>query len=261
MAQASFQWQQLLEQWTRGRSLPGDRLMLPDLSSVRWKEPLRWMAGSAAVTALLCWNWKIPVSTGAGILVMVLAYRWQSRDWQTRLMDFRKLVGGSSQPLALSVAAGMLATLTTYLSAALWTGSHDRSLAAALILQGFGILAILLMLVRQGAIQRSHQQSDTIDQSLEDLSHPNPVKRLVAVRQLTRLLHHPPQDILQRSTIADCFHLMVVREEEMIVRNAVLDGLRVLGDSPRLGQGRSPFVMSERSQTAAIKPEKVMTER
>ncbi|NJL68277.1 MAG: hypothetical protein HC894_19150 [Microcoleus sp. SM1_3_4] len=71
----------------------------------------------------------------------------------------------------------------------------------------------------------------------------DPVKRLIAVRQITDLVANPEfgklnslKSSIVTDSIAECFRLMLSREPEAFVRNALLEGLQTLESLPKLSQ-------------------------
>lgn len=257
MAQVSSQWQQLLNRvnaLTSTRRAEDARLA----STRPWDGWSGWVIGAAIAAGVIHWNWKLPIATGSGILAMLLVYRWQTREWQKQLTELRKSLGGSSQSLTLAVAAGAIVAPGTYLAFALWANTSNHWLALTLILQGIGTLAILSLLIWQVMQHRAQQIQQAVDPALQDLTHPDPMKRLIAVRQLTRHWMQMPPDSLQRSTITDCFQLLLSREQEPLVRNAVLDSLNTISSFPCLRQGRSPLTMPPSNRIAASPTQPLM---
>jgi hypothetical protein len=84
----------------------------------------------------------------------------------------------------------------------------------------------------------------------QDLTAPDALKRLMAIRHLTRRsletpaatqVYLPGSAVTLRSHLADCFHLMLVQETEPIVRTALLESLRLLHPKAQLPEGQPPL--------------------
>lgn len=81
----------------------------------------------------------------------------------------------------------------------------------------------------------------------DDLSAPDPVKRLRAVRSLLHWClsseagtapYLPGTDVTVRSHLVDCFRVMLTHESEPIVRMALVEGLKALHPKPQLPAGQ-----------------------
>lgn len=192
----------------------------------RWSGPGGWLLVATGTTALLFWNGRLVLATSVGIAVMMLVYLLH--DWRPKApSQLRTLMQGWNQPLALAIVAGGVGTFTTYLAASILAESESAWIALGALLQGAGTLSVLVLLVwqmlnRQAARDRVHYH-----QWLADLTHADPLKRLIAVRQLTSTAPDST-DSLDRRAIIDYFRLLLSREQEPLIREAVLDGLQML---------------------------------
>ena len=197
-----------------------DRQALRRLS--RFRGPGGWLMALTLIVALWMWNWPLVLATLAGLLSMLVAYwvqhyRWQSAIWQT-------LWSRSNRPLTISVFAGGLATLSTYMATMVWLAADNGWLAMGTVLQGLGTLAIGLLLLRQ-IWGRSTPPVNEI-QMLSRLSTENSLDRLIAIRQVTAWAI-TVQPTLQ-AQVADCFRLMLQQESDSILQAALFDGLQAL---------------------------------
>ncbi|NJP10917.1 MAG: hypothetical protein HC866_16745 [Leptolyngbyaceae cyanobacterium RU_5_1] len=111
------------------------------------------------------------------------------------------------------------------------------------------------MVTRRASRDRIH-----FNQMIADLTHDDPLKRLIAVRQLTDLVSflqddRAPRSLLgkkpSRRDVADYFRLMLSREREPIIREAVLDGLQTLDIVHQLKQATQPAINSAHRLTPA----------
>lgn len=237
------------------RSLFPNRL----LSAIFLRQPQtsRLLLGVAIVTTWGCWNGKLLLSTGAGVIVMVLVYRMQQWDWQVHWSEFWQLLTGSNRHLTLAVGCGAVATTIAYMSISIWVDLENHWIASGLILQNLGLVAILSLLICLVIGHRASQKQVFLERMLANLSDVDPLKRLIAVREITRWVTNTnfaksdpsklflamgdsakqikksSQFFLQRSHIVECFHLMLSRESEAIVRDAIFDALQALDSFPK----------------------------
>jgi hypothetical protein len=203
----------------------------------------RSKGGLAALTLAAVWGWwnsQLLVSTGLGIAAMMLVYRGQSGEWQLLRSKAEQFWEGPNRRLVLAVGGGGIATLIAYMSLAIWADSQSHWMALSLILQNFGTIAIAGLLLRQALGLGASKDEDeaALDRILGDLTDADPVKRLIAVRQMTDLVNQggfnrvtSVKSWSARSRAADCFRLMLSREPEAIVRNALLEGLQTWDDT------------------------------
>lgn len=190
---------------------------------------------------MLFWNWRLLLATAAGVLVMLLVYLMQEWDWQLYWSSLHRLFSGSNRQLTIAVGSGGIATLSTYTMVSIWVDPHSSWIATGAMLQSLGILAILGLLVWQTFGCQGSGDDTKRDQMLRDLTDTDPLKRLLAVRQLTYWgVGHAVQPSRQHH-LADCLRLMLSQEPEPIIRDAILDGLQVLGSHPMLDKGNQPL--------------------
>ena len=216
----------------------------------------------AVVTLAAVWGWwnsQLLFSTGLGIAAMMLVYRGQSRDWQLLRSLVEQFWEGPNRRFVLAVGTGGIATLGAYMSLAIWADSESHWMAVSLILQNFGTIAIAGLLLRQALSLGASKDEAALDRILADLTDADPVKRLIAVRQMTDLVNKggfgPVSSVKSslapskrsngkpaptggsstkrsaRSRAAECFRLMLSREPEALVRNALLEGLQTWDDT------------------------------
>ncbi|MEG4230293.1 hypothetical protein QUA35_29410 [Microcoleus sp. N9_B2] len=219
---------------------------------------LKWLLESlirskgwlAVVTLAAVWGWwnsELLFSTGLGIAAMMLVYRGQSWDWQLLRSKSEQFWEGPNRRFVLAVGTGAMATLGAYMSLGVWADSSSHWMALSLILQNLGTIAIAGLLLRQGLSLGAAKDEVALDRILADLTDADPVKRLIAVRQITDLVNQggfgpvssvksslakpaptgaTPRKRIACSHAAECFRLMLSREPEALVRNALLEGLQ-----------------------------------
>nr|WP_275974416.1 hypothetical protein [Argonema galeatum] len=190
---------------------------------------------------MLFWNWKLLLATSVGVLVMWLVYRLQVLDWQLYWSNLRRFFGGANRQLTIAVGSGGLATLSTYTAISIGVDTDSPWIAGGAMLQGLGTLAILVLLVWQIVGRRAFRDEAKLDRMLASLTDADPLKRLIAVRHLTRF--GTKYDSSEQNAIADYFRLMLSQESEALIRDAVLDGLQAFDNLQKLAGGDPPFSM------------------
>lgn len=244
MAQASSQWQQLVKliselldpEWSK-KAIE----ILKQLPRFRSRKQTVPLVGLGIAIALLVWNWKLLLATGAGILVMLAIYLIQQWHWQRIFQQWQRFLQGTNRVVAIAVATGSIASLFTYMAASIWSESENHWMATGAILQGIGIIATFTLLVWQILTHQSNQTEISLNELIVNLTDPDPLKRLISVRQLTSLVRNHHCEREQQQAIGDYFNLMWSRETEPLVREALLEGLETLGETKQLGQGASPL--------------------
>ena len=227
-----------------------------------------WLLGGCGFLLLwiLLWQWLLAL--GLGLMVTVGCYlvqQGQLKSWR----GWQRLWSRANRALSLSALAGLVATGGSYLALAIWIESDRSWLASGLILQGLGLLAILSLLLWRQWRPESSSQANThfnsyADSYLNQLSDTDPLQRLIAVRQLTQLVQRSnsllPPIYLTPAHLSECFRLMLDREIEPLVCNALIEGLQQLNptrqlETRQLESGSQPVQLSRtklaqpRSQT------------
>lgn len=228
MTQAASWWQQLLIQIRKNQGYRYPSTKFKSLSRHQWRRVVGGLFVLVVIWAMLLWNCKLLLATVAGVSVMVLIYLLQT-GWQAKWAELRRFLRGSNRQLTVAVGSGGIATLTVYMAAAIWGELERPWIATGAILQGLGTLAMLALLSWQ--ITRSDRDETQLERLLQGLTQGDPLKRLIAVRLLTRWGMNDPE-----SGIEDYFRLLLRREREPSVREAVLEGLQALERSPELTQ-------------------------
>ena len=200
----------------------------------RFQGALCWMLSLLAIVTLWIWNWQLFLATGIGISVMVLVYLAHDWNWQAPLFMLRQFLNGPHRQLILAVSSGCLATLTAYIAASVWTNSQSGWVAAGAILQGLVTIGILFLLLWNLLQHQVNSDRKLFTCLLADLTAVDPLKRLIAVRQLSHLAIDPACQPNDRVTITDSFRLLLERESEVVVQDAVWEGLQGVGDRCKL---------------------------
>ena len=241
VAQASSWWQQLLNWIESGLLVRVKGRAVKRLYPHRFQGAGSWLLGLTGIIAMLFWNWKLLLATSAGVFVMLLVYLMQEWNWQFYWSSLRRYLTGSNRQLTLAVGSGGIATLSTYMAVSIWVESDSAWIAGGAILQGFGTLATLIFLVFFNFSRQASWDESIYDQMLRDLTDTEPLKRLLAVQQLTRWGVNNRLPSSRRRIVVDCFRLMLSREQEAVIRDAILEGFQVLDNNQVLGKSAQPF--------------------
>jgi len=242
VAQASSWWQELANQLPNSLFLEFQsqsrtfKTLSKQSSSSRY-----WLLGSIAAMTVIFSNRKLFLATSIGVITMWLVYRLQSGNWQSHLENLRQLVTGTNRQLAIAVFSGGLATLCSYLAIAIGSDTQSSWITLGILLQSLATLAILGLIAWQIVGQQTKPDQTKLDQMLADLTDTDPLKRLIAVRYL--ISSAQKFDFNHKVYLADYFRLMLNREKEAIIRDAVLDGLRLLENNPKLSEAKASFSM------------------
>lgn len=194
----------------------------------RFQGPGGWLAISSLTVAMLIWNWQLLIATVMGMLVMSLVYVMHQWDWQILVADLRNFLNTPNRQFTLAATSGGIATVSTYMSTSIWLDADSPWIAAGAILQGLGTLATLILLAWQIIGWQASNQESQLEQSLNDLTNPDSLKRLIAVRQLPRLLKRTRHEFYSRVAVAQYLHLLLTKEQESVIREAAFDSLQIL---------------------------------
>ncbi|PSN16190.1 hypothetical protein C7293_04000 [filamentous cyanobacterium CCT1] len=218
-----------------------------------------WGLGLGSLTLGLV-NGALVISAGIALVAYQQILQLSPRQ---RKGLMQRLQQGLPLPTSLQQQAFMLAGVagvSTYTFTALWHSTH--SLLMALLLTGQGALALFAV----GALLRSPRSAERsddlwdaapvaqVEHNLSLLSHPDPLKRLVAVRRLVRLAHTDEEYLAGmsvRSHLIDCFELRLSQESDAIVRSAIEEGLMLLRQAKPLSPSLdTPFSATFTADTA-----------
>ncbi len=227
VAQAWSSWQQLINQ-NPNWSLPkfNTKGATKQQTFKRFSGPGGFFGFLTIVVAMLLWNWKLLLALLIGVGVMVLVYSMQEWDWQLPWSNIRKFLNSSNRRLALAVVSGGLGTVSTYMAVAIWVDSHSPWIASGAILQGVGTLLTLILLVWQIVNFYGNREEDHLDQLLVNLTEKDPLKRLIALRQLTKFITHKRVDSSVQQDVIECLQLLLSREEEVVILEAAFKSLQ-----------------------------------
>ena len=182
------------------------------------------------IFAFLWWmNWKLFLTTSVGIGLMSLCYLLQNSHWQRYCQKLQNFLVGSNRQLTLAVGAGATGAFCTYLAASVWADAENQWLATGAILQGVVSLTTLGLLLWSLWGRKNSSTEAKLDLLLADLSNGDRLKRLVAIRQLTRLLVSNRVSAEHYQQTTEYYRLMLSEPQPPVIKNALLESLAVLG--------------------------------
>ena len=187
-----------------------------------------WVLLAIFGVMLLVWNWQLIAATSAGIFVMIAVYVVQDWNWNVILWRIQKFLQSPYRHLPLSVASGAVTVFLTYTVLALWSDQSNHWLASANILQLGATLGILMILVRQAFKQWLQRQQDNFDQLIAQLAVNDDLARLIAIKQINQYVHDNRLPTIQERAIADYCQLLLNRETEPTMRDALFETLESL---------------------------------
>ncbi|UKO95864.1 armadillo-type fold-containing protein [Nostoc sp. UHCC 0870] len=228
MAKAVSSWQQLINQipnWL----LPEFKTKATKQRTIqRFSEPGVILGLLTLLVGMLLWNWKLLLALVVGISVMLVVYSMQKWDLQAHWGEIKKFFNSPNRQLVLAVSSGGIATLSTYMAAAIWADSSSPWIAAGAIVQGLGTLLTLILLVWQIVNFYSHRQEDSFERLLLDLTEQDPIKRLITIRRLTKIVNRQQIDLALQQDVLRCLYLLLSREEETAIREAAFESIQTL---------------------------------
>lgn len=197
---------------------------------------------------LLFWNWQLIAATIAGILVMVAMYATQDSNWNLLLWRIHRFSQSPYRHLTLSVASGTLTVMLTYTVLALWSTQENHWLACASILQLVGTLGAFAMLLRQSFQQWLQRQQNNFDQLISQLTAKDDLARLMAIKHINQYVKDNYLPAAQEEAIADYCQLLLSRETESTMREALfatLESLAPIAVNPVLKKSVNPSIQSD----------------
>jgi hypothetical protein len=198
----------------------------------RWQLPGGWVLVGGGTLGLLFWNGRLVIATGIGVAIMMLVYVFQDSKWKP-WTEVQKILEGWNSQFLLAAASGGTAMLGTYMASSIWVEAEHHWIATGMILQGTATFGLLGLVIWQMMGQKRDRTATKVDHLLSHLTDPDPLKRLIAVRQLIEAMEHREHPVQHRH-YADYLRVMLSREEDAIVRDSILEGLQILQDDRSL---------------------------
>jgi hypothetical protein len=261
VAQASYSWQQFINQVPNW--LPVSKIGAKKQRGLRrYREPGRILGFLTILVAMLLWNWKLVIALLVGVGAMNTIHSIQASDWRQHWKELTKLFPAQNRRFSTSVLGGAMASTMTYMGVAIWLHSDNGWVASAIILQGIGTvltLGLLVWLTISLYGNRDQRECDTYSGNLRiisQLTDINPLKRLIAIRQLTKMVQHSRLDGEEEKNIAEYLQLLLTQEQEKIVREAAFEGLQALDrletNSPGSRLPLQPLVIKTKTKVSGF---------
>lgn len=221
------------------------------LAHPRYRPLIACFGGSLAVSIMWDWDWQLVLATGLGIGGMSLVYLLPQQQW--RWQQWRLLLQGLSGKMLLAAGVGGTTAVSTYVMTAIWAESNNRWLAIASIFQSLGTAGILGLVSWQLAIAHQSRQSNSYEQWLIDLTASEPLKRLMAVRQLSQLKEQQALNEAQFQQLLEYFSLMLTQENEPTIRQALFEDLQSWQRSSPPASLRQPLKIPLNSEKTMVR--------
>jgi len=240
---------------------------LPLAQQPQLKNPRLWGLGLGSC-ALGLVNGAFVISLGIGWVAYKQLLALSPRQWDRLRQQVEQALPLPRSVRQRALLLSLLLAASSFTMTSLWQATHSPLMGIVLLGQTtltFFVVGLLLrtgvspsfrssrrrreqLLPAQGS-DSAEAQVDLVEQSLSQLSHPDPLQRLVAIRRLVKLVDRLGDDQLYaakagvslRSHLLDCFHIMLAHEPEPIVRTAVREGLDLLRQPHQLPKGPPPL--------------------
>lgn len=191
-----------------------------------------WAMAVGAALLLMVWNGLLLMALSIGLGVTLLIQRFypqQPLSWQ----NVSKWFSGSYTPTILAVGFGLLAMVASYMTLCIWQEMDSFWLAMAILLQGLGLLSTLGLVIWHILKNEQHPITpNQIDYWVNNLTALDPLKRLVAIRQISHYAESTPLDSGRIQELREYFQLLNQQESEATIRNAIAQTLQTLNTSP-----------------------------
>lgn len=234
MIKASSYWQQIINTFPVSVLAESKSRSPKQLNFKRFQGPGGALGLLTIVVAMWLWNWKLLLASSIAVGTMMLVYSMQEWNWQQFWCEVRKFADSPNRRLALAVVSGGVAAVSTYMAFSIWVDSDSRWIAVGAILQGLGTLLILILLVWQIIALYGDREDEYIEQLLTQLTDSNPLKRLIAVRRLGKVVRGDRVNPSVKKNVAQHFGLLLSQESETVIQETVLDCLQTLEKLPKL---------------------------
>ena len=186
----------------------------------------KWLVASTILTLLIAWNWQLVLATGIGIGSMIFVYWLLLGNWQPYWSRCQGFVQSYQGKFSLAVGSGVFAAINTYIATTIYSEAENRWLAIGNIFQGLMSLLTFLLLAWFFVSRGNQQNESEFERLLAGLSSEHDLKRLIAVRQLTHFAQHHQFSAHYQEQLNEYFRIMLVRETEPTIQEALLDSLQ-----------------------------------
>ncbi|MGB8699291.1 MAG: hypothetical protein WCD18_07745 [Thermosynechococcaceae cyanobacterium] len=202
-----------------------------------------WVPVAVGLGAIALWRWNsallLALLMGGGSSWVL--YRGWARPKQGSQDRLQRWLQNPNTPLVLSVGGGLAMLVFSYSALAVWQDWRSPWLALMLLSQEVGILLVLGLalglILKRSTVAPTH----SFDRCVAGLLHRDALRRLIAVRQLSKLTVQGILSAQEQSQAAEYLHLLRRKEKDPMVRKAIQESLTVLAPSqcPQLGDRSS----------------------
>ncbi len=189
--------------------------------------------------ALWQWNASLLLAILGGSGGSILLYNATQRRFGFPKLE--RWLKSSNAPLALSLGGGIGIVALSYSALAVWRDLNSPWLAMMLLTQAVGIFGVLGLAVWL-LLSRQSKPLHSFDRCVAGLLHRDELRRLIAVRQLAKLMTQGQLSSMERSHAADYLSLLDQKERSPIVRRAIQESLGSLMPSQRKQLGDRSLV-------------------
>lgn len=177
---------------------------------------------------MLVWNWQLLLATAVGMGVLILLFQFPFDRWSIYWEKWQK-ANLSQKRILIALVGSSVAGLGVYWALQLWDHLDNHWLAGSAIAQGMILTTLLsIQLAKLFTSPRESPQRDRFSQRIEALSADHPLKRLIAVRELTQLAIAGKLRSEQLKQISEYFSLLFAVETEPMLRQALLESMQTL---------------------------------
>lgn len=182
-----------------------------------------WLFATTGASLLLVWNGILLFALAMGFGTTLIVHHYYANLmalWQ----QVTKWVSGSHSIVVISSCCGLFSLVASYLTLLIWQDTNSVGLALSILLQGLGLLTLGLF-VRQLQQEKQIRLPSQLDNWIQNLTALDPLKRLIAVRQIRHYVDTSSADTQQIQELKEYLQLLLKQEPEPSIQNAILEGL------------------------------------
>ncbi len=177
---------------------------------------------------MLVWNWQLLLATAVGMGVLIVLFQFPFDRWSLYWEKWQQ-ANLSQQRLLIALVGSSVAGIGVYWALQLWDHLENHWLAASSIAQGVLLTTLLsIQLAKLFSSPAESSQRHQFSQHVEALSADHPLKRLIAVRELTQLAITGKLRSQQLKQISEYFSLLFTVETEPMLRQGLLESMQTL---------------------------------
>ena len=195
------------------------------LTKKQWQSIIVYLLLSIVITFMLAWDWKLICATLIGINLMIFIQKAQNKNFQNIVLNWYKFFNSPKGKLTLAIIVGCFGILESYITLSVLSDIENHWLASELIFQNLGVFIILTILILQIFDSSEKKQNNQYKELVSELTEVNPLKRLIAVHNISHLLKKKQLNVNQEEEILEYFKVILNQEKEMVIRQNILKSL------------------------------------